>query len=103
MGEVIRLPRQRKSAKKSAKKRNRRKVLVGAVEDPHIRSALMALYANDRDLDRVASQTFKRVFKRLEALEAIVFAQSILIAELRGNPLTPEQRTKIVDILRVKI
>jgi hypothetical protein len=42
------------------------------------------------------------VCKRLETLEAIVFAQSILIAELRGRPLTPKQQAKLSRILKYR-
>ena len=99
MGDVIKLPRRQKSVKRTKRER----VLEGAIDDPHIRAALMALYENDQQLDRVSGQTFKKIFRRLETLEALVFAQSIMIAELRGTPLTPEQKDKIVGILRMKI
>jgi hypothetical protein len=97
MGEVIKLPRRKKSAGRA----KREQVLASAIDDAHIRAALLALYENDKQLDRVSSQTFKKIFRRLETLEALVFAQSIIIAELRGTPLTLEQKDKIVDILRV--
>lgn len=99
MGDVIKLPRRRQSMRKT----NQERVLEGAIDDPHLRAALMALYENDKQLDRVSGQTFKKIFRRLETLEALVFAQSIMIAELRGTPLTPEQKDKIVGILRMKI
>ncbi len=85
------------------RKTNQERVLEGAIDDPHLRAALMALYENDKQLDRVSGKTFKKIFRRLETLEALVFAQSIMIAELRGTPLTPEQKDKIVGILRRKI
>jgi hypothetical protein len=97
MGEVIKLPRRKKSVGRA----KREQVLASAIDDAHIRAALLALYENDKQLDRVSSQTFKKIFRRLETLEALVFAQSIIIAELRGTPLTLEQKDKIVDILRV--
>ena len=99
MGNVIKLPRRKKSLRKTKRER----VLEGAIDDPHIRAALLALYENDKQLDRVSGQTFKKIFRRLETLEALVFAQSIVIAELRGNPLTDEQKDKLVGILRMKI
>lgn len=99
MGDVIKLPRRRKPLSRS----RREEALEGAIADPHVRAALLALYENDKQLDRVSGRTFKKIFRRLETLEALVFAQSIMIAELRGSPLTPEQKDKIVSILRMKI
>ena len=98
MGEVLMLPRRKKPVRKT----RRKKVLEQAFDDPHLQAALMALYDNDKRLDRVASQTFKKIFKRLETLEGLVFAQSIIIAELRGQSLTPEQVRQIASMLRSK-
>jgi hypothetical protein len=95
MGEVLKLPRRKKAIRQKSQER----VLAQWFDDPRLQAAFMALYDNDKWLDRVVSRTFQEIFKRLETLEALVFAQSIMIAELRGHPLTPEQKRKIADIL----
>ncbi|MDI6853128.1 MAG: hypothetical protein QME75_05925 [Deltaproteobacteria bacterium] len=98
MGEVLKLPRRKKAVKKTRARREM--VLANAFDDPHLQAALLALYDNDKQLDRMASQAFKKIFKRLEKLEALVFAQSLIIAELRGKPLTPEKLEQVANILR---
>ena len=98
MGEVLKLPYRKKATRNTQQER----VLSNTIDDPYILAALMALYDNDKRLDRMASRTFTKIFKRLETLEALVFAQSIMIAELQGHPLTPEQKGKIAAIMRVK-
>lgn len=95
MGEVLKLPRRKKAAKKT----NRAKVLAGAVGDPCLRSVLLSLYDNDLRLHRMAERSLKAIFQRLDALEALVFSQSVLIAELRGQPLSPEQQSIIAKLL----
>jgi hypothetical protein len=60
----------------------------------------MTLHENDENLARAAKLNLMEVFKRLETLEAVVFAQSVLIADLRGKPLTPKQREKISRVLK---
>jgi hypothetical protein len=96
MGDVVRLPGRKNSVRRHKQKR----VLERAINDPNLRAALLALYENDQQLDRVSSQAFGKIFRRLEVLEALVFAQSIMIAELRGTPLSSEQKDKIGEILR---
>jgi hypothetical protein len=96
MGDVVRLPGRKNSVRRHKQKR----VLERAINDPNLRAALLALYENDQQLDRVSSQAFRKIFRRLEVLEALVFAQSIMIAELRGTPLSSEQKDKIGEILR---
>lgn len=95
MGEVLKLSRRKNAVRQKSQER----VLAQWFNDPRLQAALMALYDNDKWLDRVVSRTFQEIFKRLETLEALVFAQSIMIAELKGQPLTSEQKRKIADIL----
>ena len=95
MGEVLKLPK----GKKTAKKAGRNKDFPDGIADPVLRAAFLTLYENDRSLARAAKLNLMEIFKRLENLEAIVFAQSVLIADLRGNPLTPKQRAKISQVL----
>jgi hypothetical protein len=96
MGEVLELPKGKKPGKKTTGNRG----FPGAVADPRVRAALLTLYENDQHLARAAKIHVREVLKRLDTLEAIVFAQSVLIADLRGKPLTPKQRTKISRVLK---
>ena len=98
MGQVLKLPTWKKSVRKASSSRG----FANAVADPNIRAALLTLSENNQHLARVAKLAMMEVFKRLDTLEAIVFAQSVLIAELRGQPLTPKQRAKISNILKRK-
>jgi hypothetical protein len=85
------------------KKNTRDKGFPRGVVDPHLRAALLALSENDQHLAKVAKLNLMEVINRLDTLEAIVFAQSVLIAELRGKPLTPQQQAKISGVLRRKV
>jgi hypothetical protein len=96
MGEVLKLPKGRKTGKKAI----RSKDFPMAIVDPIIRAAFVTLYDNDERLARAARLNLKDILKRLETLEAIVFAQSVLIADLRGKPLTPQQRAMISQVLK---
>lgn len=96
MGEVLKLPKSKKTEKKAV----RSKDFPVAVADPILRAAFITLYENDQRLARVAKLNLMEVFKRLETLEALVFAQSVLIADLRGKPLTARQRAKISQVLK---
>jgi hypothetical protein len=98
MGEVLKLPESR--SKKALQKNMGNKSLPQAIADPNLRAALMTLHENDENLARAAKLNLMEVFKRLETLEAVVFAQSVLIADLRGKPLTPQQREKISRVLQ---
>jgi hypothetical protein len=98
MGEVLQLPKRKKSVRQTSSHRG----FATAVADPTLRAALLTLYENDEHLARVTKLTLMEVFKRLDTLEALVFAQSVLIAELRGQPLTPQQRAKISGVLKRK-
>ena len=98
MGEVLELPK----GKKTVKKAMRSKDFPEAIADPILRAAFVTLYDNDQRLARAAKLNLMEMSKRLETLEAIVFAQSILIADLRGKPLTPKQRAKISQVLKRK-
>ena len=98
MGEVLKLPRR----KKAVRQKSREMVLAQWFDDPRLQAAFMALYDNDKQIDRVVNRTFQKVFRRLETLEGLVFAQSIVIAELRGHSLTPDQKKKITDVLALK-
>jgi hypothetical protein len=98
MGEVVKLPKRKIPVKRDI----RNKGFPDAVADPHLRAALLTLYENDEHLARAAKLNLMEVCKRLETLEAIVFAQSILIAELRGRPLTPKQQAKLSRILKYR-
>ena len=95
MGEVLKLPTRKKAVKKATGNGG----FAKAVADPTIRAALLTLNENDQRLARVAKLTLMEVFKRLDTLEAVVFAQSILIAELRGQPLDAKQQAKISGVL----
>ena len=97
MGEVLKLPESKR--KKSLQKAMRHKSLPQVIADPFLRAALTALQENDENLARAAKLSLMEVFKRLETLEAVVFAQGVLIADLRGKPLTPQQREKISRVL----
>jgi len=96
MGKVLKLP----TGKKAAKKAGRSKGLFEDIGDPILRAAFMTLYENDQRLAKAAKLNLMEVLTRLENLEAIVFAQSVLIADLRGKPLTPKQRAKISQVLQ---
>ncbi len=96
MGEVLNLPKRKKPIHKAG----RNKGFPDAISDPHLRAALMTLYENDEHLARAAKLNLMEVFNRLETLEAIVFAQSVLIADLRGRPLNQKQRAKISQVLK---
>jgi hypothetical protein len=96
MGAVLKLAKAKKTAQKAAGSKD----LLEAIVDPILRAALVTLSENDQRLARAAQQNLTGVLKRLETLEAIVFAQSVLIADLRGKPLTPQQRTKISQVLK---
>ena len=98
MGEVLQLSQRKEPVRKTTG----RKKFANANADPALRAALKTLYENDQQLARVAKLNLMEVFKRLDTLEAIVFAQSVLIAELRGQPLTAKQRTKISHVLKRK-
>jgi hypothetical protein len=98
MGEVLKLPESK--SKKSLQKTMGNKSLPQTIADPNLRAALMTLHENDENLARAAKLNLMEVFKRLETLEAVVFAQSVLIADLRGKPLTPQQREKISRVLQ---
>jgi hypothetical protein len=84
------------------KKAGRNKDSFEAIADPILRTAFRTLYDNDQRLAKAAKLNLMEIVKRLENLEAIVFAQSILIADLRGKPLTPKQRTKISQVLKLQ-
>lgn len=96
MGKVLELFKSKKPAKKTAVE----KIFPGGVTDPHMRSALLTLYENDKHLAKVAKLNLMELMNRLDTLEAIVFAQGVLIAELRGKPLTSRQRAKISRVLQ---
>ena len=96
MGEVLELPKRKKSVKKVTSNQG----LPNSIADPHIRAAFVALSENDKHLARVAKLSLMEVYRRLDTLEAIVFAQSVLIADLRGNPLNSKQRAKISSVLK---
>jgi hypothetical protein len=96
MGEVLKLPKGRKTGKNAIISKG----FPVAIADPIIRAAFVTLYDNDERLARATKLNLKEVFKRLEILEAIVFAQSVLIADLRGKPLTPQQRAMISQVLK---
>ena len=98
MGVVLELPKKKKSAKKTTGAKG----FPRGVADPHLRAALLTLSENDQHLAKVAKLNLMEVMNRLDTLEAIVFAQSVLIAELRGRPLTSKQRAKISEVLRRK-
>jgi hypothetical protein len=98
MGEVLKLPESK--SKKSLQKAMGNKSLPQTIADPNLRAALMTLHENDENLARAAKLNLMEVFKRLETLEAVIFAQSVLIADLRGKPLTPKQREKISRVLK---
>jgi hypothetical protein len=98
MGVVLELPKKRKLVKKTSGDQG----FPRGIADPHLRAALLALAENDQHLAKVAKLNLMEVINRLDTLEAIVFAQSVLIAELRGKPLTSEQRAKISGVLRRK-
>jgi hypothetical protein len=98
MGEVLKLPKRKKPTKKAVGNKG----FPEAIADPNLRAALMTLYENDEHLARAAKLNLMEVFKRLETLEAIVFAQSVLIADLRDKPLTQKQRAKISQVLKRK-
>ena len=94
MGEVLKLPKGKKTTKKAGSNKD-----FEGIADPILRAAFMTLYENDRRLAKAAKLNLMEVWTRLENLEAIVFAQSVLIADLRGKPLTAKQRAKISKIL----
>jgi hypothetical protein len=96
MGEVLKLPKGKKTAEKAAGSKDFPEV----VADRILRAAFMMLYENDRRLARAAKLNLMEICKRLEKLEAIVFAQSVLIGDLRGKPLTLKQRAKISQVLK---
>lgn len=98
MGEVLQLPKKKKAERQTFRSRG----FATGVSDPTLRAALLTLYENDQHLARVAKLNLMEAFKRLDTLEAIVFAQSVIIAELRGQPLTPQQRAKISGVLKRK-
>jgi hypothetical protein len=98
MGEVLKLPKRKKTVKKAV----RNKGFLEAIADPVLRAAFVALYENDQRLAKAAQLNLMEVCERLETLEAIVFAQSVLIARLRGKPLTLKQRAKISQVLKRK-
>ena len=98
MGEVLELPQRKKSVRQTT----RNKGFANTVADPHVRDALFTLNENDQHLARVAKLNLMEVFRRLDTLEALVFAQSVLIADLRGQPLTLKQRDKISRVLQRK-
>jgi hypothetical protein len=98
MGEVLELSQRKKSVKKT----NRNKDFPKSIADPNIRAAFMALCENHEILAKVSEKYLMEVFRRLDTLEAIVFAQSIMIADLRGESLTPKQKTKLSHILKRK-
>jgi hypothetical protein len=96
MGEVLQLPKGKKTVKKAV----RSKDFPEGIADPILRTAFVTLHENDQRLARAAKLNLMEVLKRLETLEALVFAQSVLIADLRGKPLTPKQRAKISQVLK---
>jgi hypothetical protein len=96
MEEVLKLPKDKKTVKKASGSKG----FPESISDPDLRAAFLTLYDNDQRLARVARLNLVEVGKRLETLEAIVFAQSVLIADLRGKPLTPQQREKISRVLK---
>ncbi len=96
MGEVLKLAKSKKTVKKAV----RSKDFPEGIADPILRAAFATLYENDHRLARAAELNLSEVLKRLDTLEAIVFAQSVLIADLRGKPLTPKQRAKISEVLQ---
>ncbi len=98
MAEVLQLPQRQRSEGKTATSTG----FADAVGDPQVRAALHALHENDEHLAHVAKLNLMEVFERLDTLEAIVFAQGILIAELRGQPLTAKQRAKMSGVLNRK-
>ena len=98
MAEVLQLPKRKKSVKQTT----RNKGFANAVADLAARAAFQALHKNDQHLARVVKLNLMEVFRRLDTLEAIVFAQSVLIAEIRGEPLTNKQRAKISGVLKRK-
>ncbi len=98
MAEVLQLPKRPKSEGKTTKATG----FADAVADPQVRAALHALQENDEYLAHVAKLNLMEVFERLETLEAIVFAPGVLIAELRGQPLTAKQRAQMFGVLNRK-
>lgn len=98
MGEVLQLPKRRKPGKET---KGDKEIEPNASEQS-ILAALAALAETDKHLARVYKLNLMEVFRRLDTLEGIVFAQSVLIAELRGKPLTPKQRGKLFGVLRRK-
>jgi|WetSurMetagenome_2_1015567.scaffolds.fasta_scaffold443692_1 hypothetical protein len=98
MGKLLKLPTGRKAVKKAG----RSKGLFEDIGDPILRAAFMTLYENDQRLAKAAKLNLMEVLTRLENLEAIVFAQSVLIADLRGKPLTTRQRAKISQVLKIQ-
>jgi hypothetical protein len=96
MGEVLQLCQRKEPGRKTTGG----KKFAHAIADPALRAALQTLQENDEQLARVARLNLMEVFERLDTLEAIVFAQSVLLAELRGRPLTARQRRKISKVLK---
>jgi hypothetical protein len=95
MAEVLQFPKRPRTAKKTSRSDG----FANAVADANVRFALQALNDNDEHLARVIKLSLMEVCRRLETLEAIVFAQSVLIAELRDQPLTVRQRAGISRVL----
>jgi hypothetical protein len=81
MGVVLQLPK----GKASGKQVPEHKGFARDVADPALRAALAALNDHNHYLARVARINLLEVFQRLDTLEAVVFAQSALIAELRSQ------------------
>jgi hypothetical protein len=95
MGEVLKLPKGKKPVKKAVRSTD----FPEGISDPILRAAFVTLYDNDQRLARAAKLNLMEIVKRLETLEALVFAQSVLIADLRGKPLTPRRRAQISQVL----
>lgn len=98
MGEIVQLPKRMKWFKKVSRLRE----IPDTVADPQLRAVLTALCENDNHIARVAKLSLMEMHQRLDTLEGIVFAQSVLLADLRGKPLTPKQRAKISSVLKRK-
>jgi|GEM_PF-2004647 hypothetical protein len=98
MGEVLQLLRRWKPGKDTGGY----KEIQPPLTDRQIREALAALAEYDKHLAKVVRLNLMEVCKRLDTLEGIVFAQSILIAQLRGKPLGPKQQGDLYGVLRRK-
>jgi len=93
---VLKLPEGKRAAKKADRNKD-----IEAITDPILRAALKTLHENDQCLAKAVRLNLMEVLTRLENLEAIVFAQGVLIADLRGKPLTGKQRAQFIRILKL--